>query len=65
MPKQQGIQRINSGRITILFVPGLISAVTLSLGALNEPLRPVPVTLSAERSGLVMGGRRGFWWRVT
>lgn len=46
---------IGAGWLALLFVLGVCVVITLSLGAFNQSFSPtVPVTLRADRSGLVM-----------
>ena len=55
MPKRRRIKSIGSGWLALLLVLGVAGAVVLSMGAFNRTLSSVvPVTLTADRSGLVM-----------
>ena len=55
MPKRLRIKSIGSGWLALLLVLGVAGAVVLSMGAFNRTLSSVvPVTVTADRSGLVM-----------
>lgn len=55
MAKRLRPRRIGSGWLALLSVLGLAAAVAVSLGAFNRSFTSsVPVTLTADRSGLVM-----------
>lgn len=55
VPKRLKLARIGSGWWALLLVLGLSGAVAASLGEFNESFTAtVPVTLTADRSGLVM-----------
>jgi phospholipid/cholesterol/gamma-HCH transport system substrate-binding protein len=55
VPKRLRIKSIGSGWLALLLVLGLAGAVLVSMGAFNRTLSSaVPVTLTADRSGLVM-----------
>jgi phospholipid/cholesterol/gamma-HCH transport system substrate-binding protein len=55
VPKRLRIKSIGSGWLALLLVLGVAGAVVVSMGAFNRTLSSaVPVTLTADRSGLVM-----------
>jgi phospholipid/cholesterol/gamma-HCH transport system substrate-binding protein len=52
---KQGISRIGSGWLALILVVAICGLVALSLGAFNQSFTSVvPVTLTSDRSGLVM-----------
>jgi len=55
MPTQRKTHRISSGWLALVLVITVVSVTGLSLAAFNQTFTPaMPVTLTADRSGLVM-----------
>jgi phospholipid/cholesterol/gamma-HCH transport system substrate-binding protein len=55
MPNRRGNPRISSEWLAVFLVVGLIGVMAISLGAFNQSFAStVPVTLTSDRSGLVM-----------